>query len=312
MRDGKLQQSICDATGGGVVASVTSIQSVWAGYGELFRCHLSDAPVDTVVVKHVTPPKGRGHAHQRKLRSYEVEAHFYRQHAPRCDDGCRVASCFGAQRVDKGWLLIMEDLDAAGFSGRDRDPRGRRLDATLAWLANFHVMFMHERPRGLWKTGTYWHLATRPDEFAAMADGPLRRAAKALDAKLANAEFQTWVHGDAKPANFCFSRDGRVAAVDFQYVGVGCGIKDVAYLLSGTDPATVERGLDHYFAVFRKAWARRGKPDAEADLIETEWRELYAVAWADFQRFLAGWAPSWRPLRHEAEMTRNALAQLAR
>ena len=55
-----------------------------------------------------------------------------------------------------------------------------------------------------------------------------------LDRRLRAARFQTLVHGDAKPANFCFdARRGAVAAVDFQYVGGGCGMKDVAYLLSG-------------------------------------------------------------------------------
>ncbi len=45
--------------------------------------------------------------------------------------------------------------------------------------------------------------------------------------------FKLVVHGDAKLANFCFTptRDA-VAAVDFQYVGFGCGMKDVAYFIS--------------------------------------------------------------------------------
>ena len=44
------------------------------------------------------------------------------------------------------------------------------------------------------------------------------------------------MHGDAKLANFLFTSDhSQVAGVDFQYVGGGCGMKDVAYLLSCLD-----------------------------------------------------------------------------
>ena len=77
---------------------------------------------------------------------------------------------------------------------------------------------MGERGEGLWPQGTYWHLATRLDELAAIDDAEIRASAQALDAQLAAATFQTILHGDAKEANFCFTRDGRsAAAVDFQY-----------------------------------------------------------------------------------------------
>jgi len=76
-------------------------------------------------------------------------------------------------------------------------------------------------------------LATRPDELDALEDCPLKAAAVTIDRRLANSQFQTFVHGDAKLAKFCFGADRRqVAAVDFQYVGGGCGMKDVAYLIS--------------------------------------------------------------------------------
>ena len=128
---------------------------------------------------------------------------------------------------------MLEDIDAAGFPERRRDPGPGGIDACLRWLAAFHARFLGVAPDGLWKNGTYWHLATRQDELAAIEDPELREAAPLLDQKLRACVFQTLVHGDAKPANFCFARGGSsVAAVDFQYVGGGCGMKDVAYLLS--------------------------------------------------------------------------------
>jgi len=48
------------------------------------------------------------------------------------------------------------------------------------------------------------------------------------------------VHGDAKLANFCFSRDGKkVAAVDFQYVDGGCGMKDLSRIIVGSSIAVI-------------------------------------------------------------------------
>ena len=65
-----------------------------------------------------------------------------------------------------------------------------------------------------------------------MKDSPLKENAFLIDEKLYQSSFKTIVHGDAKLANFCFTKDGcRSAAVDFQYVGGGCGMKDVAYFL---------------------------------------------------------------------------------
>ena len=82
--------------------------------------------------------------------------------------------------------------------------------------------------------GTYWHLDTRPEEFEKIEHKQLKSKAHRIDEILKECEFQTIVHGDAKLANFCFSEHGEgVAAVDFQYVGRGCGMKDVTYFLEG-------------------------------------------------------------------------------
>ena len=301
---GPIPQLIANLTGATSVASSERIQSVWSGYGELLRHQLVGAEMASVVVKHVKPGKGRGRSHDRKLRSYEVEQSWYKDWSGRCGEACRVARCLHAGRRSGEWIFVFEDLDAAGFERRHELPSGRRLDSCLRWLASFHATFLGQRPRGLWKVGSYWHLRTRPDEHRAMAPGPLRDAAAAIDARLNSARFQTLIHGDAKPANFCFSADGAsVAAVDFQYVGGGCGIKDVAYLLTGEDHGTIRRGLDVYFGALEQAVGSE-----QARPIETEWRALYPWAWADFHRFLAGWAPQWRFTKYEQSMTRRVLA----
>lgn len=293
-RLGPMDAWIRELTGAERVTRQEHLQTLWSGYGEILRVQLEGADVPSVIVKHVTPGSGRGRSHERKLRSYDVERAFYRTYAERCGDGCRVARCLAAERTKGGWRFLLEDLDAAGFAGRRSALSETEVHSCLAWLARFHATFMGQAPDQLWGQGTYWHLKTRPDELAAITDARLREAAPALDSRLRRARFRTFVHGDAKPANFCFTADGSaVAAVDFQYVGGGCGMKDVAYLLFGRRGwggrgQGSARLLDFYFAELRGAL----DPALDGHALEAEWRALYPVARADFHRFLAGWSPS--------------------
>lgn len=304
---------------GGRATAVESVQSLWSGYGEIVRVQFDDARVPSAIVKCVEPPTAMTHprgwsglaSHQRKLRSYEVERCFYTDWLALPTASHRTATCYAAEATAAGWRLLLEDLDAAGFAQRHRHLDRSQLELCLRWLAAFHARFVGRAPTGLWPTGTYWHLATRADELAAMRDEPLRRAAAALDAALNACRFLTLVHGDAKVANFCFG-DGDVAAVDFQYVGGGCGIKDVAYFLSSclTDSqceAQAAGHLDTYFATLREHL----DAGVDADALEAEWRQLYPAAWADFHRFLVGWAPDhWKINRYTRAMTHEALAAL--
>jgi hypothetical protein len=302
---------------GGRVLAAETVQTLWSGYGRILRVQLDGAALPSAIVKHVQPPSVVQHprgwsgrtSHQRKLRSYEVERAFYLDREPRASH--RTARCHAAERTDTGFLLLLEDLDASGFDGRRQRLEGVELQRCLRWLASFHAAHLGPTPPGLWPNGTYWHLATRQDELAAMRDDELRRAAAPLDAALRTCRHRTLVHGDAKVANFCFAADD-VAAVDFQYVGGGCGIQDVAYFLSSCldddqCERQAERHLDTYFAELR----RRLPGDVDADQLEREWRALYPAAWADFHRFLDGWAPDhWKIHRYTRRMTREALLQL--
>jgi thiamine kinase-like enzyme len=153
-------------------------------------------------------------------------------------------------------------------------------------------------------------LDTRPDELLAISDNTLREAAPLIDAKLNSCHYQTLVHGDAKLANFCFAADGRVAAVDYQYVGGGCGMKDVAYFIGSclTDSECErleDKILDTYFTALQRELT---EPNAE---LEAEWRSLYQVAWADFHRFLKGWSPGhWKLNSYSERVTAEVISNL--
>lgn len=285
---------IAESVGARSARRVETIQSLWGGYGELVRVELSGAASRTAIVKWAHPPRDAriDASFERKCRSYDVEIAFYRAIAPRCDDECRVAKLLAARALTdrREWLLVLEDLDAAGYDKRVDEAFGPYLDAAIAWLAAFHARFLGEQFTGVWDVGTYWHLATRQEELAAIDDRALREAAPHIAARLASARFQTLLHGDPKEANFCFTRSGAAAAVDFQYTGRGCAMSDLAYLLHGRsdEPAggIDDARLDYYFGHLRRALAGRA---IDADAVEAEWRALYPVARLDFARFLAGW-----------------------
>ncbi len=304
---------------------IERIQSLWGGYGELLRVELTDGPVPQVVVKWVSPPNvkrsakscGDERSHARKLRSYAVEQRWYTAYAPHCGATCRVAKCLGTAKDGDASLFIFEDLDYAGFPRRVGTPNLAETHAVLRWLAAFHARHLGVAPEGLWKIGSYWHLATRPDELARMTNDRLRKAAPHLDARLNGCRFRTFVHGDAKIDNFCFTpmtaveQYPSVAAVDFQYVGGGCGVKDVAYFFSSiwspsACEAHAESSLRYYFEQLESQLALQ-QSACDPQAVEEEWRALYPVAWADFQRFLEGWALG----QYDGDRYANSMINLA-
>ena len=306
-------------TGAASVGRSELIQSLWSGYGQIVRCQLHGAPMSSVVVKHVHWPDENQHprgwntnrSHERKVRSYQIETAFYANWADRCTNGSRIPSCYALETHGDEVFMVMEDLDAAGFPERRSAVSDSEMRSCLSWLAHFHATFMNQTPTDLWPIGTYWHLATRPDELATMADSPLKHAAAAIDRRLNEAHYQTLVHGDAKLANFCFATSGHaVAAIDFQYVGGGCGMKDVAYFLGSClnedeCEAREEELLAFYFQRLNEAlqWDH-----ASMQSLEAEWRELYPLAWTDFFRFLEGWSPGhWKINSYSQRLAKRVL-----
>ncbi|PWJ42274.1 oxidoreductase family protein [Sediminitomix flava] len=300
------------------------IQNLWSGYGEILRIKLEEADVESVVIKHVKLPLDSAHprgwntdfSHQRKVKSYQVETYWYQHFAMNCDDECRIPKCLAFESKDGEVLMVLEDLDASGFPERKHSVSWTEIKSCLHWLANFHASFLGEKPTGLWEIGTYWHLDTRPDEFEELTDKDLKQYAKDIDEVLKNANFQTFVHGDAKLANFCFSSDGQKAsAVDFQYVGGGCGMKDLVYFigscLNENECELYEQELlDIYFQELKKALEQKDSP-INFDDLEKEWRTLFPYAWTDFHRFLKGWSPGhWKINSYSERLAREVVKDI--
>ncbi len=315
------EQFLLENTGASKLTNISLIQNVWSNYGQILRIGLQGAETTSVVVKiiqssaHQKHPRGWNSTlgHSRKLRSYQVEHYWYQHYASRCQMAA-VPQCVAQGRVEDALILVLEDLSTCGFPLRLQQLNGQQLKVCIRWLACFHATFMHQRPVGLWPIGTYWHLATRPEELKALDDKALQQAATAIDSLLNNCHYQSIVHGDAKIANFLFSKDtSQVSAVDFQYVGAGCGMKDLAYLIgSCMDENECEKKetvlLNYYFEQLQLAL----RPHAyEGQEIEREWRPMYRIAWADFHRFIKGWSPGhWKINSYSERITDEVVRQM--
>ena len=307
---------ILKSTGAASITKEATIQELWSGYGEIKRVNLVGAEVQSVIVKHVQLKSTNNHprgwntdiGHQRKVKSYHVETNWYENYS--AQSRARLPHCLAVEHHEDEVFMVLEDLDTAGYPNRKWSLNWNQIDACLQWLAQFHASFLGKEPDGLWDIGTYWHLDTRPNELEALKDQRLIEAAPLIDQKLNSCTYKTFVHGDAKLANFCFGEEDQIAAVDFQYIGGGCGMKDVAYfigsVLNETESERFEgKILDTYFSHLKSALGEQNEE------LETEWRSMYRVAWADFHRFLEGWSPGhWKINSYSERVTEEVIKNL--
>ncbi len=307
---------ILKSTGAQSITSEEMIQELWSGYGEIKRVGLVGADVESVIVKHVQLKSPKNHprgwntdiGHQRKVKSYHVETNWYENYS--AQSKARLPHCLAVEHHENEVFMVLEDLDAAGFPDRKWSLNWEQIDACLKWLAQFHASFLGKKPEGLWEIGTYWHLDTRPNELEVLKDQRLKEAAPLIDQKLNSCTYKTFVHGDAKLANFCFGDKDQIAAVDFQYIGGGCGMKDIAYfigsVLNESESERLEiKILDSYFGHLKFALGEHNEE------LEAEWRSMYRVAWADFHRFLEGWSPGhWKINNYSERVTEEVINNL--
>ncbi len=324
--DFNTKERILQATDATDIKKTRLIQRLWNNYGELLRVYLKGGETQSVILKHIKIPSVHFHptgfgtelSKQRKINSYRVETNWYENynHINLADGGSPTARRLASFQKDGEIFILLEDLDALGYGRRLSRPGLGPTKLGLSWLASFHAKFLQSEHAGLWDNGTYWHLETRPDELEALRDPQLKLMAPLIDSRLKTAKHQTLVHGDAKLANFCFSQDlSRVAAVDFQYVGKGCGMKDVAYYIGSCLSEDQSEKLEADLLAFYFGELSRNVKDPGIDTaeLEDEWRALYPVAMADFHRFMKGWSPlHWIGSSYSKKVTKRVMASMAR
>lgn len=299
------------------------IQNLWSNYGVLARVFLDGSDYSTIIVKHIKLDKKENHprnwntnaSHQRKLKSYQVETNWYKNFNNFRDSFSYFPKLISSEVNETEIILILEDLDSIGFDKRIEYPDDKEIMLCLEWLASFHSKGFFTKENGLWEKGTYWHLGTRLDEFQSMEECKLKDSAEFIDKTLDLAKYKTIIHGDAKIANFCFSSDSSiVAAVDFQYIGKGCAMKDLVYFLSSVlDEDSIKikstEYIDQYFKLLEQYIKKYNVP-IEFGELEREWRKLYDYAVADFERFLLGWMPTHYKLNnYTKEITENLISK---
>lgn len=227
----------------------------------------------------------------------------------------------------QGQTLILEDISLRFPVLTER--RGTLNDAqvrkSLEWLAHFHASSwditsvstdgfcpppsqaceQNWRGTGLWQQGGYHYLATRQHELESIdphtdpwgqlglhAESDLPISVDWCLNNPADRSRLSLIHGDVKAANMAFSTDTRhMAMYDFQYVGVGLGVQDLAKFLTTSIPGRYlddqdgeEKLLKMYHGCLVDKLPNGAKYEFEQ--LMRDW-ELALVSWV---RFLAGWS----------------------
>jgi Ser/Thr protein kinase RdoA (MazF antagonist) len=179
-------------------------------------------------------------------------------------------------------------------------------------------------------------LATTHDRLRSMADAAIpflvhddrlatkwrrRAAASGAPARVLDADERAWqrlqavpatvIHGDMYPSNVLVRYDGtskqaEIIFIDWELVGLGPAVLDVAALTAGSWPAETVDALTHGY--FETASAL---DDSFADW-ETWCADLDAARLHLCVQWL-GWAPGWRPPKaHRRDWLRDACAMVER
>jgi hypothetical protein len=287
--------------------------SLWAGYGQIVSIKALDSSKQErrFIVKEFSCPPGMNAAHRgeedhsRKVHSYSVESSFYQNVSKRMiDAGVLVPELQHVYRDEEGSNIVMV-LSDLSLHGEYNVRKGNQLDlkegkALLSWLARFHAVNWEKSGadvhlNGLWDEGSFWQLGTRQAELEDIEIewiemGLTREVAVQVHEAIKNSKSRTIIHGDAKASNFFFFKeDSRIAGFDFQYVGFGDPMRDVAYLLCcSIKQNLVDKHQDdllwHYHSELSACLM-----DAGHDAYDMEqMKESFELCVVDLARFMSG------------------------
>eukprot|EP00466_Bigelowiella_natans_P004482 jgi/Bigna1/141931/aug1.66_g16639 len=289
------------------IRSEEHIQSLWAGYGSVKRLYLlpqgdkkatakDERTLKTLICKKIAPGKGSGIGHARKVRSYRVEAHFYKEHAKKViASGARVP--FPHKIVaskDGSSEFLMEDLceefpkSAGGLSFNET-----KIVLTMYSLPQSSKDSKNDESSNklsLWDQGGYWYYDTRKHELEGGTDDPdfedIVDKAEKIDSimKTLTEQFPTVDKSEC-------------ALYDFQYCGRSIGARDLAYLLISSCDDSALRRADELLTFYHKTFdfviecldhaGKKASSAKEYTLDVLRMHLEYSIL--DYLRFLAGW-----------------------
>ncbi|KAI1380411.1 phosphotransferase enzyme family protein [Hypoxylon crocopeplum] len=175
----------------------------------------------------------------------------------------------------------------------------------------------------VWLNGGYTYLATRRKEYAALCEdsdsewsavlcAPANPSGQSIAEIVADfltprgRDYETLIHGDVKSENLFTTESGReIAFYDFQYVGVGLGVCDLAKLFTCSVPLRmlIEDGSDVHDELPMSGGEKRlleqyysnllnGFEDSNGRSLKYDWDAFvrhWETALVDWLRFQASW-----------------------
>ncbi|KAI3324161.1 kinase-like domain-containing protein [Xylariaceae sp. AK1471] len=172
-----------------------------------------------------------------------------------------------------------------------------------------------EPGHSVWLNGGYTYLATRRKEYASLSADlgsewslalckPLSPHGQSIAEMVANimaplgGDYETLIHGDVKSENLFTTRSGsEVAFYDFQYVGLGLGVSDLAKLFTcsvplhmladddRSDELRMDEGERKLLERYRKNLLEGSGKTYDWDTFVRHWE----TALVDWLRFQASW-----------------------